>query len=105
MPKTDLVPCFNPGSAQTSIPDFTEIREKVRQWKKAGTGYFVCNGKAFQLVGPPPIPEIAWDELLRRFDVRGASVKIDEPTDKRIGMVSRFVMGESYAVAAVTAWA
>lgn len=109
MPKNDLVPCFLPGSAHNSKPDFFEVRETVRLWKKEGKGYFNRNdfgpGHVFLMTGPPEVAETPWDALLRRYDVRGASVKIDEPCDKRIGMVSRFVMGESYAVAAVNAWA
>lgn len=84
-------------------------RAVLRERRDRGEGRFITNGRAFRLNKNDPHYVPSWqpqpDVKDRGHDGRGReSCVVDEPTNGRIGTVSRFVMGDRLAVAIVQAW-
>lgn len=105
-----LVPVFYKNQdSNWEQPSAMVERTELRLKRDRGEGRFVNNGRAFRLhkshpsfVSPrQPQP----DTKDRGHDGRGReSCVVDEPTDGRIGTVSRFVMQDRLAMAIVEAW-
>ena len=99
MLKTDSVPAYYTGSNQSGPPDVMLTREEAQTLKGENKGYFRKHGTVFEILArPAEEPETSSSRLLV---VRDESCRIDEKTGSTLGMMSRYVLGEPRAKAAV----
>lgn len=94
------------GQLTCGEPDEYLSLERCRELKKSGLGTFINRGRAFQRFDSSQPHDTTHYKTTGR---RGASLKIDEPIPipgcaMQLGMMTRFVIGDKSAIAAVKAW-
>lgn len=83
-------------------PHFLTLADCVRL-RDSGQGRFINHRKGFRRYDRSTADKD--QKNYQPSSRRGESLKIDEPTDEHVGIMSRFAMGERYAVVAVRSWA
>lgn len=94
--------CYYKGQPTAGQPDHYLELSDCMALKKEGKGEFINRGQAFRRYDTNrPNDQQRYASSSRR----GESLKIDEPPPLQgTGIMTRFVEGERYAVAAVNAW-
>jgi hypothetical protein len=97
------LPTFFRTSDSTRNPNQYLGIDECRKLKAEGRGEFINRGKAFRR---HDVFESQLPNNSKPSSRRGESLRIDEPAfGSNLGMMSRFVEGDKYAVAAVESWA
>jgi hypothetical protein len=97
------IPTFFYAANSKGKPDQFLSLGECQRLKAEGRGQFINHRKAFRLAVVANTPD---NNSYKSSSRRGESLRIDEPAHgSELGMMSRYVEGDKYAVAAVEAWA